>query len=73
MRGRWRECYGSYLSIIIIIMYLCTSSEEKLFTCKISGSFVLWLVSFAFSKEEEDEDEHRQFVKITFTCILHLA
>ena len=22
MRGRWRECYGSYLSIIIIIMYI---------------------------------------------------
>ena len=39
---------------------------------------MLWLVRFAFSKEEEkeeeeDEDEeHGQSVKIVFTCISHL-
>ena len=33
---------------------LYTSSEENRFTCKISGSYVLWLVSFASSKEEEE-------------------
>ena len=33
------------------IICLCTSLEENWFTCKISGSLVLWLVSFA--KEEE--------------------
>ena len=36
------------------IICLCTSSEENRFTCKISGSYVLWLVSFASSKEEEE-------------------
>ena len=31
---------------------------------------MLWLVSFAFSKEEEeDEEEHGQSVKIMFACI----
>ena len=43
---------------------------------------MLWLVRFAFSKEEEDEEEedeeeeeeeeeHGQSVKIVFTCISH--
>ena len=55
------------------IICLCTSSEENRFTCKFSGSLVLWLVRFAFSKEEdEEEEEHGQSVKIVFTCISHL-
>ena len=40
---------------------------------------MLWLVRFAFSKEEdeeeeqeEEEEEHGQSVKIVFTCISHL-
>ena len=40
---------------------------------------MLWLVRFAFSKEEdeeeeeeEEEEEHGQSVKIMFTCISHL-
>ena len=42
---------------------------------------MLWLVRFAFSKEDEEEDEeegeeeeeeHGQSVKIVFTCISHL-
>ena len=34
---------------------------------------MLWLVRFAFSKEEEEEeDEHGQSVKIVFTRISHL-
>ena len=33
---------------------------------------VLWLVRFAFSKEEdEEEEEDGQSVKIVFTCISH--
>ena len=36
----------------------------------------IWLVRFAFSKEEKDEEEeeeeHGQSVKIVFTCISHL-
>ena len=39
---------------------------------------MLWLVRFAFSKEEEEEEdeeeedeEHGQSVKIVFTCISH--
>ena len=30
---------------------------------------MLWLVKFAFSKEDEEEKEHGQSVKIVFTCI----
>ena len=33
---------------------------------------MLWLVRFAFSKEEDEEEEHGQSVKIVFTCISHL-
>ena len=35
---------------------------------------MLWLVRFAFSKEEEEDEEqqHGQSVKIVFTCISHL-
>ena len=40
---------------------------------------MLWLVRFAFSKEDEEEDEEEeeeeedgQSVKIVFTCISHL-
>ena len=40
---------------------------------------MLWLVRFAFSKEEEEdeeeeeeEEEHGQSVKTVFTCISHL-
>ena len=43
---------------------------------------MLWLVRFAFSKEEEEEEEeeedeeeeeeHGQYGKIMFTCISHL-
>ena len=44
---------------------------------------MLWLVRFAFSKEEEveedeeeeeeeEEEEHGQSVKIVFSCISHL-
>ena len=34
---------------------------------------MLWLVSFAFSKEEDDNEheEHGKSEKIMFTCILH--
>ena len=35
---------------------------------------MLWLVRFAFSKEEdedEEEEQHGQSVKIVFTCISH--
>ena len=39
---------------------------------------MLWLVRFAFSKEDEEEEEEEeeeedgQSVKIVFTCISHL-
>ena len=38
---------------------------------------MLWLVRFAFSKEEDEEEEEEeeedgQSVKIVFTCISHL-
>ena len=33
---------------------------------------MLWLVRFAFSKEDEEEEEDGQSVKIVFTCISHL-
>ena len=49
-------------------MCLCTRSEENLFTCK--SSLLLWLVSFAFSKEEDEP--HGKVVKIMFTmpCVI---
>ena len=69
------RCFDMDLFSIIIIC-LCTSSEENRFTCKISESWVLWLVRFAFSKEEDEEEEEEeedgQSVKIVFTCISHL-
>ena len=34
---------------------------------------MLWLVSFAFSKEEEAEEQHGQSVKIMFACISYLV
>ena len=34
---------------------MSTSLEENWFTCKISGSLVLWLVSFASSKRRSSE------------------
>ena len=33
---------------------------------------MLWLVTFTFSKEEDEEEEDGQFEKIMFTCISHL-
>ena len=33
---------------------------------------MLWLVSFAFSKQEDEEEEDGKFEKIMFTCILDL-
>ena len=56
----WLVCFD--MDLVCIIMYcqdtilkevkgltnkcLCTSLEENRFTCKISGSLVLWLVCF---------------------------
>ena len=33
---------------------------------------MLWLVRFAFSKEEDEEEEDGQSVQIVFACISHL-
>ena len=56
------------------IICLCTSSDENLFTCKISSSLELCLVRFMFSKEdEEEEEEDEESVKIMFTCISYLV
>ena len=59
----WLVCFDMDLVCIInvlsghIISYfkgltLCTSLEENWFTCKVSDSLVLWLVSLAFSKRK---------------------
>ena len=55
-RWKQRKKYMYELSGLIISCFtrvnicLCTSFEENLFTCKISSSLVLCLVSFAFSR-----------------------
>ena len=53
----YRDGKGDNIGMPEKFLCLCTRSDESLFTYKISGSLVLWFVSFVFSKEEAEEDE----------------
>ena len=49
---------------------LCTSSEENL---RFIGAIVGGMVGSLFPKEDDEEEEHGQSVKIMFTCISYLV
>ena len=79
MSGLIIICYTRSKRVNGKIICLCTSSDENLFTCKISGPKLLQLLSYASSEDEEDEDigyvvyiiydedEDEESVKIIFT------
>ena len=81
VHGSQITCYETDVACIIMthnqlvseqIICLCTSSEEHLFTCKISCSLVM-VSEFRFFKKEDDDEERGQFVKIRFSCTSYLV